>query len=199
MTAFEAVFVCTGNRARSPLAALLFRRYSSGVDVRVRSAGTLDFEGLPALPEAVAAGRQLGIDLSGHRSRALRAVDLSRADVVLGFEPFHASAAIAEAQADPERTFLLGELAALVGTDESETEPAARARSLVTGAHARRGSSPWAASGVAIADPVGKPPEVVRALAAEIDRHVKYLVERMFGVCADSQPDSLQPSRTLPE
>src|SRR5680860_173255 len=120
---FEVVFVCTGNRARSPLAAVLFDRYSEGVDVRVHSVGTLELGSLPALPRAVEAGRDLFVDLSGHLTRSVRDVDLSSADVVLGFESFHVSAAIAQGGAHPERTFLLRELVALLVTHASGPDP----------------------------------------------------------------------------
>ena len=36
----QVVFVCTGNRFRSPLAAALFREATSGLPVDVRSMGT---------------------------------------------------------------------------------------------------------------------------------------------------------------
>jgi hypothetical protein len=39
---FEVVFVCTGNRFRSPLAAALFGRATAGLPVSVSSRGTLD-------------------------------------------------------------------------------------------------------------------------------------------------------------
>lgn len=178
---FDVVFVCTGNRARSPLAAVLFRRYSEGVDVCVRSVGTLELGLLPALPQAVKAGRDLFVDLSGHLTRSVRDVDLSSTDVVLGFESFHVSAAIDQGGARPERTFLLRELVALLETDDSDGDPTSRARGLVARADSRRVRSDWT-SGATIADPIGKPAEFMRATAAEIDRLVRQLVQRLFGI-----------------
>lgn len=180
---FDAVFVCTGNRARSPLAAALFRRYAGDVDVRVRSLGTLDLEGLLALPDAVAAARELDVDLRQHRSRGLRGVDLSGADLVLGFEPLHVRAAVDEAGARPARTFLLGEFAALVGSDGPVADPVACARSLVADAAERRTASPLTAA-AAIEDPLGKPIDQMHATAAAIDRLVFYLAGRLFGETA---------------
>src|SRR5581483_5665812 len=50
-------FVCTGNRARSPLAEALLRRQTEGLPVEVGSFGVLDAEGWPPLPEAAAVER----------------------------------------------------------------------------------------------------------------------------------------------
>ena len=91
---FEILFVCTGNRARSPLAQALCLRYAVGLDVAVRSAGTLGLRGAPPLAEAVKAGRRLGVDIASHRSIALAEADAGAADLVLGFEPMHAAAAL---------------------------------------------------------------------------------------------------------
>lgn len=179
---FDIVFVCTGNRARSPLAAVLFRRYSEGVDVCVRSVGTLELGLLPALPQAVEAGRDLLVDLSGHLTRSVRDVDLSSTDVVLGFESFHVSAAIDQGRARPERTFMLRELVALLETDDSDGDPTSRARALVARADSRRVRADWTSAGASIADPMGKPAEFMRATAAEIDRLVRQLVQRLFGI-----------------
>ena len=65
----------------------------------------------PAFPEALHVSRELGIDISAHRSRSLDGVDLSAADLVIGFERDHAAMAVIDAGADRRRTFLLAELA----------------------------------------------------------------------------------------
>lgn len=71
--------VCTGNTCRSPmLAALLddvLRR--NGIGAVVESAGTGAFAGDAASHGALAAMARRGIDLSGHRSRALATLDLA--------------------------------------------------------------------------------------------------------------------------
>ena len=62
---FSAVFVCTGNRFRSPLAAALLGRIAQGLPVVTASYGTLDVEGLPALPEVVALAAEADLELHG--------------------------------------------------------------------------------------------------------------------------------------
>jgi len=93
VTARFLLFVCTGNRCRSPLAAavataLLSRR--QGVEpsdlleagYRVESAGTGCLRGQPATHEAVAVANAAGLDLSGHRSRPLTPTLLEEADEI---------------------------------------------------------------------------------------------------------------------
>lgn len=177
---FDVVFVCTGNRARSPLAEALFRRHSAGVDVRVSSVGTLALGPVPALPQAIKVAQGLRVDLTGHRARSLRDVDISSADLVLGFEPSHVSAAIALGRAVPDRAFLLRELIALMGRAADEDDAVSRARSVVAKAGSRRVHSHWS-TGLTIADPLGKPVKVMQATALEIDQLVRRLAEGLFG------------------
>jgi protein-tyrosine phosphatase len=175
---FEIVFVCTGNRARSPLAEALCVRYAAGLEVGVRSAGALGLRGIPPLEEAIKAGRALGIDIASHRSVPLAEAGLGVADLVLGFEPFHARAAV-EAGASRERVFLLGELVALVAPEEHDGDVVARARETVARADARRALAPTSATAT-IPDPLGKPAHVMQATAKEIDDLVHRLVAVLF-------------------
>lgn len=88
------VFVCTGNTCRSPLAEGLFRqqlaeRLGCTVDELpdrgfvVASAGIAAGGEAPATAESVAAARDLGVDLTAHRSRAATADLIARADDVI--------------------------------------------------------------------------------------------------------------------
>ena len=182
----QVVFVCTGNRARSPLAEALFRRYSAGMGAAVSSAGTLDVGALPPLEHAVEAGRRLGVDLSGHRARAVRTVSLADVDLVLGFEPPHVASAIAHGGASADRTFLLGELALLLHESSWQPNPVVRARAEVAHADARRVRLFPHSSEVVIADPLGKAAKVMFRTATEIDRQVRRVVLGLFGDLASS-------------
>jgi protein-tyrosine-phosphatase len=177
----EVVFVCSGNRARSPLAEALFRRYSAGAATAVSSAGTLDLGPVPALPHAVKAGRRLGIDLSGHRAKALREGALSSVDLVLGFEPAHVSTAITQGDASADKTFLLNELLMLLHPVSSEPGRVARARAMIADADARRVRSLPHTPALFVADPVGQPLRVMHRTASDIDRLVRELIVRLFG------------------
>jgi protein-tyrosine-phosphatase len=177
---FEVVFVCTGNRARSPLAEVLFRKYAAGIDATATSFGTLGLEGVEALPTAVEAARELGVDLTAHASRPLELADLSRADLVVGFEPAHVSIAVVDGRASIAHTFLLGELLPLLELPIRYEDPCERARTAVSIADSRRvRTRPDAAR--AIADPYGLPAKAMRRTAEEIDRLVRALVPALFG------------------
>ena len=107
---FDVVFVCTGNRFRSPIAAAVFSSAVAGMPVRVHSVGTLEGNEAPVLPEASRLGSAHGLDLSEHRSRSLRDLPLADADLVVGFEPIHVTRAVVDGGARPNRSFLLAEL-----------------------------------------------------------------------------------------
>jgi protein-tyrosine phosphatase len=84
--------VCSGNICRSPLAAELLRARAAAAgldDLVVDSAGTLDIEGAGADPETVETAREIGLDLTAHRSKGLREEDVRTADLVLVMERRH--------------------------------------------------------------------------------------------------------------
>jgi protein-tyrosine-phosphatase len=178
---FAIVFVCTGNRARSALAEAIFRREAAGVDIVVASVGTMDVGPLPPFDLALEAGRRLGVDLSNHRATPLREVDLSRADLVLGFEVSHISAAVVEGGAHAERTFLLEELVRLLDVPNGKTSPCGDARRAIATADSRRiRTRPDPA--LVIDDVIGKPPRAVWETATAIDLAVRRLVALLFDV-----------------
>lgn len=75
----RVLVLCTGNSARSQMAEGLLRSFA-GDGVEVLSAGTH-----PTIvrPEAIAVMAELGIDLSGHRSKHVREFDGQRFDYVI--------------------------------------------------------------------------------------------------------------------
>jgi protein-tyrosine-phosphatase len=99
------LFVCSGNICRSPMAAaymqhLVVERGLAGVFVD--SAGTLGIDDAPPSLEAAQAMHEIGVDLSGHRSRGLRPSDLHSADLVIGMTHGH-MAHMARWPSDAER------------------------------------------------------------------------------------------------
>ena len=82
----KVLFVCSGNICRSPMAAELFRSRAahSGLShVVVDSAGTLGIEGAPASEEAIRAMAEIGVDLTGHRSKGVNEDLLRTTDLVV--------------------------------------------------------------------------------------------------------------------
>lgn len=102
----NVLFVCSGNTCRSPLAEALASRLAAerGVSgVSFSSAGTGALNGGGASDAAILVGLEQGIDLSGHRTRALTPALVAEADLVLVMAPHHLDAvrAIADEIGDP--------------------------------------------------------------------------------------------------
>jgi arsenate reductase len=75
----RVLILCTGNSARSQMAEGLLR-HDAGDRFEVESAGTRPST---VRPEAIAAMRELGIDLSAHRSKSVEELAGQRFDYVL--------------------------------------------------------------------------------------------------------------------
>jgi protein-tyrosine-phosphatase len=174
---FHVVFICTGNRARSPLAEALLRA-KLGDAARVESYGTLDLGPEPAMPDAIDAAAALGVDLRDHRARSLHSVRLDEADLVVGFELFHVAAAVVEAGASRERSFLIGELATLIDEVSGIGSRPLGPRATVALAHTRRMTR--RTSTQALADPYGKSRKVYNDVAKTIDGLTTALAKGLF-------------------
>ncbi|HEY5910596.1 MAG TPA: ribose 5-phosphate isomerase B [Verrucomicrobiae bacterium] len=104
------LFVCTGNVCRSPMAEGLFRHAVQGrSDYRVLSAGLGAAEGQPPSGFAVQAVRELGIDISGQRSRMLTPELVEQADYIFGMTHSHIDTVMLLYPQAAEKTFLLRE------------------------------------------------------------------------------------------
>ena len=84
----KALFVCTGNTCRSPMAAALWGRLG-GVGA---SAGLYARDGEPASANAVRVMEEMGLDLSGHRAQTVTESMVRDADAVFGMTETHAAA-----------------------------------------------------------------------------------------------------------
>lgn len=78
------LFLCTGNVCRSPMAEYLLRANKpASAQWEIASAALSGSDGQPATPEAVAALRECGIDMSGHRSRSVDTQLIDWADLIV--------------------------------------------------------------------------------------------------------------------
>lgn len=69
----KIIFICTGNTCRSPMAEGLFRAHGGEeqTGLSAASAGLFTKDGLPASENAVTAAKELGADITAHRSHML--------------------------------------------------------------------------------------------------------------------------------
>ena len=81
--------VCTGNAARSPMAAAMLRALDTDGRIEVRSAGILVLEGHPVGVRTRSALARHGLVDHAHRSRQFRGTDAADADLVVVMEPLH--------------------------------------------------------------------------------------------------------------
>jgi len=104
------LFICTGNVCRSPMAEALFRRAAAGHgEFRVFSAGLGAVDGQPPTAHSMTAMKELGMDISGQRSRMLTADLVRQADYIFGMTHSHVEALALLYPQAAEKTFLLCE------------------------------------------------------------------------------------------
>lgn len=144
------------------------------------SFGTLDDEGAPALPQAIRAAREFGIDLVDHRARSAATGGLEGNDLVIGFEPFHVAHAVVTGGVPRSRAFLLADLARVL-TDPQwpASRDAVELRAAVARADGVRAGAGWRSQ--AIADPVGGSDRRFIETYEEIERMVAIVGVRLFG------------------
>lgn len=178
---FRIFFICTGNQARSPIAAAWTARALAALPVEVGSAGTLPRPPSPVLLEAGAIATQLGLDVALHRSSHVGSHDLSSVDLVIGFELHHVAGAVVDGNAPASKTFLLKELVRLAGAvARPHADPLARARSVVELADAMRRET-GQVLGEEIRDPAGRRIKSFREIVFEVTRACDEMIALLFG------------------
>jgi RpiB/LacA/LacB family sugar-phosphate isomerase len=104
------LFICTGNICRSPMAEGLFRKATNGIGgFRILSAGLGAVDGQPPTIHSVNAMKEVGIDISAQRSRALTSELVRQADYIFGMTHGHVDTVGLLYPAAAEKTFLLRE------------------------------------------------------------------------------------------
>ena len=85
----KVLVVCTGNTCRSPMAEGWLNRKLAGKGWLAESAGVAAWGGGRASPEAVDVMREIGIDISGHRTHALSRELVDGAHIILAMTEGH--------------------------------------------------------------------------------------------------------------
>lgn len=112
------LFVCSGNTCRSPMAESIAKKILSEKlhvtdselekkGITVVSAGSFAMPGARATPQAVQAVKEIGTDLSTHRSRPLTVELIHQADVIFTMGRGHASAVASLVPSATEKTTTL--------------------------------------------------------------------------------------------
>ena len=93
----NVLFVCTGNTCRSPMAQGILEKiaFDRRLPIRAESAGLSTKSGQPVSENAVAACKEIGVDISRYRTTNVRDLDLSTYDAIFTMTTRHKSALIA--------------------------------------------------------------------------------------------------------
>ena len=161
----NALFVCTGNTCRSPMAEELAddaADRSRTNDFTFKSAGTFACEGEPATPEAIEAMEELGFNIERHRAQQFDKELAEWADVILAMEANHIEAM--EAMAPDEESKMHTLLGFAAGVDGYPGE-----------------------TGYDIKDPYNEDIEEYRSARDQISEAVEKALERLANEAAEEE------------
>jgi len=140
MSLIRILFVCAGNTCRSPMAAALCEKKLSEklnctvdeIEVRgykIGSAGLMGGTGIPASKEVVSICARKGMDLSGHRSRALTCAEAEVNDYIFAMNRSNRERVLEICPASAEKCLLLdagGEISDPIGAGNDVYEKCAQ-------------------------------------------------------------------------
>jgi protein-tyrosine-phosphatase len=108
----SVLFVCTANICRSPMAMALWqaRVSSSASEWRIESAGTWAIDGQPAAIRAQSVLREIGLDITSHRSRTVTSEMLLSFNLILTMERGQKEALCFEFPKIARRVYTLSEM-----------------------------------------------------------------------------------------
>jgi protein-tyrosine phosphatase len=170
--------------AEALLRSALERRLG-GRTPSIGSAGTIARDGGPAMPEAVEAAAELGVDVSGHSARRLRPEDIGGAVLIVGMAAEHREDVQALVPEAETRTFTLKELVRLLEATGPRpvdtTPPGGGLAGAVADANGRRAGSPPIPEEDDVIDPLGLSIQGYRAVASELEDLCERLANGLYG------------------
>lgn len=152
--------VCTANVARSPLAAAMLDASLSESGLTVGSAGTHARPGHPAAAATQHLGRQRGLDLSEHRSRAVSEDLIRGSHLILTMAEAHRDRCATLVAGAGAKVFTLHEFVHLVQEVDlasAPVEPSLRLSWVVARAHRSRPTTPLGSGPREVSDPIQRP------------------------------------------
>ncbi|QQE78803.1 low molecular weight protein arginine phosphatase [Alicyclobacillus sp. SO9] len=158
------VFVCTGNTCRSPMAAFLLQQklQQKGLSWTVTSAGLFAAPGMPMSKHAVGALDELGINGSAHYSQQLSPELIASASYVFTMTAGHRADLLAHF---PEFSSKIHQLAKFAMGADTDSENAGR---------------------YDIVDPFGGSKQEYKQCAAELNKYIDLLIDRLNGTGPDT-------------
>lgn len=121
----KVLFICTGNTCRSPMAEAIFNkmlqnRDPSSHEIKSASAGLYALDNDEATPQAIEVMRNVGIDLSQHRSRSVDEKMLQEVDLILTMARHHCQQLQEQFPHVQHKVYTLAEYAGLPEEDVSD-------------------------------------------------------------------------------
>ena len=86
------LFICTGNMCRSPMAEGILKKELTGYkdrEIWVASAGVMTRSGQPASANAIITMKNMGIDISGHKTTLISREHLLMFELIVPMKQYH--------------------------------------------------------------------------------------------------------------